>query len=147
MLQPQCVQKTQPVHTGINLQSSIAAFPTSGQPVLDTTAKGMLLSLQSSLIVDFLRQQLKTETKALTNNKITYKWCHPATILATHNGASHMICNFKVGMNLLHSWGIIQRFQQLTTTLPTTPSHHNMVTTAIGTTSINTNDCPCNRYT
>lgn len=40
-------------HIGLNLQSSIAALPTSGQPVLDTTMKDMLLSLQSSLMVNF----------------------------------------------------------------------------------------------
>lgn len=33
-----------------SLQTSIAAFPTSGQPVLDTTMKEMLVSLQSSII-------------------------------------------------------------------------------------------------
>lgn len=34
-----------------SLQSSIAAFPTSGQPVLDTTMKDILMSsLQSSLM-------------------------------------------------------------------------------------------------
>lgn len=35
-----------------SLQSSIAAFPTSGQPVLDSTMKDMLLSLQSSLMTN-----------------------------------------------------------------------------------------------
>lgn len=35
---------------GLNMQSSIASFPTSGQPVLDMTMKDMLLSLQSSLM-------------------------------------------------------------------------------------------------
>lgn len=42
-----------PENLGLNLQSSIAAFPTSEQPVLDTTMKDMLLSLQSSLMINF----------------------------------------------------------------------------------------------
>lgn len=39
-------------HVISSLQSSIAAIPTSGQPVLDTTMKDMLLSLQSSLMTN-----------------------------------------------------------------------------------------------
>lgn len=42
-----------PDQIGLNLQSSIAAFPTSGQPILNTTMKDMLLSLQSSLMANF----------------------------------------------------------------------------------------------
>ena len=37
---------------GLKVASSIACYPTSGQPVLDTTMKDMLLSLQSSLMVN-----------------------------------------------------------------------------------------------
>lgn len=34
------------------LHSSMASFPTSGQPIIDTTLKDMLISLQSSLMTD-----------------------------------------------------------------------------------------------
>lgn len=37
---------------GLNLPSTIANYPTSGQPVLDTTMKDMLLSLQASLMLN-----------------------------------------------------------------------------------------------
>lgn len=37
---------------GLKMASPIAHYPTSGQPVLDTTMKDMLLSLQSSLMVN-----------------------------------------------------------------------------------------------
>ncbi|XP_040190604.1 uncharacterized protein LOC120922368 [Rana temporaria] len=37
---------------GLKVASSIACYPTSGKPVLDTTMKDMLLSLQSSLMVN-----------------------------------------------------------------------------------------------
>lgn len=39
-------------YTDINLQTSIAAFPTSEQPVFDITFKDMLLSPQSSLMAN-----------------------------------------------------------------------------------------------
>lgn len=39
-----------PLHNDNSLQSSVASFPTMGQPVLDSTMKDMLLSLQSSLM-------------------------------------------------------------------------------------------------
>lgn len=41
-----------PLQSNQALQSSVAAFPTTGQPVLDTTLKDMLLSLQTSLMSD-----------------------------------------------------------------------------------------------
>lgn len=39
-------------HSKQALQSSMASFPTTGQPVTDTTCKDMLLSHQSSLMTD-----------------------------------------------------------------------------------------------
>lgn len=41
-----------PLQSNQALQSSVDAFPISGQPVLDTTLKDMLLSLQTSLMSD-----------------------------------------------------------------------------------------------
>lgn len=61
-----------------------------------------------------MRRQLKTVTKALNNHKLIYKWRHPATILVTHNGASHAISTTEGGMKLLHSWGIIPEMPQNT---------------------------------
>lgn len=41
------------VHTEPTFQSSVAAFPNAGQPVLDTTMKDMLMFLQTSLLTNF----------------------------------------------------------------------------------------------
>lgn len=50
-------------------QSSIASFPTTNQPVLDTTMKEMLLSLQSSLYNDYaaMFNRFTTEMHAVEN--------------------------------------------------------------------------------
>lgn len=52
-----------------SLQSSIAQFPTTGQSVLDTTMKDMLLSLQSSLMSNLLSliNQFSLEMKYMDN--------------------------------------------------------------------------------
>lgn len=43
---------TNPDQVGLNLAPSIANYPTPGLPVLDTTMKDMLLSLQTSLMTN-----------------------------------------------------------------------------------------------
>lgn len=45
-------QAFNPLLSNQALYSSMASFPTSGQPVIDTTQKDMLLSLQTSLMTD-----------------------------------------------------------------------------------------------
>lgn len=52
--QRQQIEAQAPIPFSIDqaLHSSMASFPTSGQPVMDTTLKDMLLSLQSSLMND-----------------------------------------------------------------------------------------------
>lgn len=51
------------------LQDSITDFPTSNQPVMDTTLKDMLVSLRSTLHSDILAitHQFKSEVKAVSN--------------------------------------------------------------------------------
>lgn len=46
-------QGINPLYADNATQSTIADFPTTGQPVLDNTMKEMLLSLQSSLFANF----------------------------------------------------------------------------------------------
>lgn len=51
-----------PMQSGQALHSSMASFPTSGQPVIDTTLKDMLMSLQTSLMTDLSSMFRKIST-------------------------------------------------------------------------------------
>lgn len=62
-----------PGHTETALKPSITAFPTSRQPVLHSTMKEMLLSLQTSLLAGFSSQiQRFTSDMQVMGDRVQY---------------------------------------------------------------------------
>lgn len=62
-------QAFNPFQSNQALHNSMASFPTSGQPVIDTTLKEMLMSLQTSLMTDLssLFSKISTEMHSMDN--------------------------------------------------------------------------------
>lgn len=58
----------------LELQDSIATFPTNKQPVIDTVLKNMLVSLRSTIHSDMLQlvQQFKTEVNEVSK-RVTHR--------------------------------------------------------------------------
>lgn len=66
-------QAFNPLQSNQALHSSMASFPTSRQPVMDTTLKDMLMSLQTSLMTDLssLFHQFNTDMHVMGQRVIT----------------------------------------------------------------------------
>ncbi|PIO13727.1 hypothetical protein AB205_0115520 [Aquarana catesbeiana] len=114
-------QAFNPFQSNQALHNSMASFPTSGQPVIDTTLKEMLMSLQTSLMTDLssLFSKISTEMHSMDNRISNMERgmteCSATTNPDPTTQAQLLTLRRDLRSLLLHSYELIQRKLKATT--------------------------------